>query len=105
MPEFERFIQERIYLHNVSPRTVDWYRAGFKWLEKYPLTQDGLKQLVIDMRQAGLQPISCNSRICCVNAYLKWLGSPLRVAKLREETKVLPTYSEDQLRLLAGFRR
>lgn len=73
-------------------------------MEKYPLTQDGLKQLVIDMRQAGLQPISCNNRIRCVNAYLKWLGSPLRLAKLREETKVLPIYTKNSCAGLAGFR-
>jgi hypothetical protein len=27
MPTFELFIQEKIYLQNVSPRTVDSYRA------------------------------------------------------------------------------
>ena len=45
MSGFEQFIQERIYLQNVSPRTVDWYRQTFKWLEKYPLTTEGLKEL------------------------------------------------------------
>lgn len=63
MSGFEKFIQERIYLQNVSPRTVDWYRQTFKWLEKYLLTEDGLKELVIGMRQAGLQAVSCNSRL------------------------------------------
>ena len=28
MSGFEQFIQERIYLSNVSPRTVDWYPQG-----------------------------------------------------------------------------
>ncbi len=104
MSEFERFIQERIYLQNVSPRTVDWYRQSLKWLSKFPLTEEGLKQVVVAMRQSGLQPISCNNRIRCFNAYLKWAGSSLRVPKLREESKVLPTYSDDQLRKIAGCR-
>ncbi len=104
MPEFERFIQERTYLKNVSPRTIDWYKQTFKRLGKFPLTEDGLKQFVIAMREAGLQPISCNSRIRCTNAYLKWAGMPLSIPKLREETRVLPTYTDDQLRRLAGYK-
>jgi len=104
MSGFEQFIQERIYLHNVSPRTVDWYKQTFHWLEKYPLTEQGLKQLVIAMREAGLQAISCNSRIRCINAYLKWAGLPLSVPKLREESKVLPTYTAEQLKRIIDFR-
>jgi len=92
MSGFEQFIQERIYLRNVSPRTVDWYHQTFKWLEKYPLTEEGLKQFVIAMREAGLQAISCNSRIRCINAYLKWGGLPLSIPKLREESKVHGTF-------------
>jgi hypothetical protein len=44
MSRFEQFIQERIYLQNVSPRTIDWYHQVFKWLEKYPLTEQGLNR-------------------------------------------------------------
>lgn len=61
--DFEQFIKERIYLHNVSARTVEWYRESVKWLSRFPLTEDGLKQFVIAMREAGLKPISCNNRI------------------------------------------
>ena len=34
MSGFEQFIQERIYLQNVSPRTVDWYRQTFQMAGK-----------------------------------------------------------------------
>src|SRR5438046_1505964 len=100
MLDFERFIQERIFLKNVSPATVAWYRQSFDWLKKFSLTEDGLKQFVIEMRKAGLQPISCNSRIRCANAYLAWSGSTLRVPKLKDEPKILPTFTEDQLKKL-----
>jgi integrase/recombinase XerD len=56
------------------------------------------------MRGAGLQAISCNNRIRCINAYLKWAGSPLSVPKLREESKVLPTYTAEQLKRIIDFR-
>ena len=57
MSGFEQFIQERLYLQNenVSPRTVEWYHQTFKWLERYLLTEQGLKDLVIGMRPAGLE--------------------------------------------------
>jgi integrase/recombinase XerD len=104
MPSFEQFIQERIYLRNVSPRTVEWYKQTFKWLEKYPLTEEGLKALVVGMRQAGLQAISCNSRIRCINAYLKWAGLPLHVPKMKEESNIMPTYKEGQLKSIIDFK-
>ena len=45
------------------------------------------------MRQAGLKPSSCNNRIRAVNAFLKWSGSPLKVPKIKEDQRVLPTFS------------
>jgi integrase/recombinase XerD len=62
MEKFEQFIKERIYLKNVSPRTVEWYREAFRRLANFPLTGDGLKEFVISMRQGGLKPVSCNGR-------------------------------------------
>jgi len=51
MEQFEQFIKKRIYLKNVSPRTVEWYRACFKWLSKYPLTEDGFPDYAKDFRR------------------------------------------------------
>jgi len=31
-PRFDLFIKEKKFLHNVSPATVEWYRASLKWL-------------------------------------------------------------------------
>jgi hypothetical protein len=30
---FEQFVKERLYLQNVSPRTIEWYEQSFKWLD------------------------------------------------------------------------
>jgi hypothetical protein len=46
------------------------------------------------MRVKGLKPTTCNNRIRAVNAYLKWVGSPLRVHKLKEEQRILPTLAQ-----------
>ena len=104
MEKFEQFIKERIYLKNVSPRTVEWYREAFKWLAKFPLTEDGLKEFVIAMRQAGLKPVSCNGRIRVANAYLAWLGSPLKLSRLKEEEKIPATFQAGQITRLLTWR-
>ena len=60
--KFERFIKERRYLKNVSPHTELWHRASLKWLPNPAPSQDELNDTTIRMREAGLSPISCNSR-------------------------------------------
>lgn len=81
MEKFEQFIKERIYLKNVSPRTLEWHRACFKWLGRFPITEDGPKNFVIGMRQAGLQPVSCNGRIAETFAALPGRGVAQPVQK------------------------
>jgi integrase/recombinase XerD len=101
---FEQFIKERQYLQNVSPRTIQWYEESFKWIANPNPTKDDLKSFVIRMREKGLKASSCNNRIRAVNSYLHWSSgaseekcSPgcqhLRVSKLKEEQRVLPTFS------------
>src|SRR5690349_574755 len=101
---FEEFIKERQYLTNVSPRTVQWYKESFKWLDNPNPTEKDLKAFVIRMREAGLSATSCNNRIRAVNSYLKWAGSTLKVSKLKEEKRVLPTFSESQISQLIRFK-
>jgi integrase/recombinase XerD len=106
MNDPDRFIRERTYLHNVSPRTVTWYRESFKWLAKVPqpITEGGLKDLVIRMRESGLKPISCNNRIRAINAYLRWSGTDLKLSRLKEEQEILPTLSGDQILAIIAWK-
>jgi len=101
---FEQFIRERKYLQNVSPRTVEWYGESFKWLDNPNPNKTDLKAFVIRMRENGLKASSCNNRIRAVNAYLQWLESDLRVDKLKEEQRVLPTFSEDDIKTLLHWK-
>jgi integrase/recombinase XerD len=101
---FEQFIQERQYLHNVSPQTVVWYRASFKWLGTESPTESDLKSFVLRMRAAGLKPSSCNNRIRAVSAYLRWSGCALKVPRLREDQRILPTYTPDDIQKFASWR-
>jgi len=90
---FDRFIQERRYLKNVSPRTIEWHQQSLKWLGVEAPTETDLRDFVLRMRTAGLKASSVNCRIGSVNAYLSWTASPLRVPKLKQESYVPATYS------------
>jgi integrase/recombinase XerD len=101
---FERFLQERRYLKNVSPRTIEWHTQSLRWLGVEQPAEADLRDFVMRMRAAGLQAVSCNCRIRSVNAYLRWLGSPLRVSKLKEESYVPATYSRKQVALILRWK-
>ena len=101
---FEQFIQERTYLKNVSPRTVEWYRESFRWLNNPEPAQTDLTDLVIRMRQRGLKATSVNNRIRAVNAYLKWKGSELHLQKLKEPAHIMPTYSLDDIHRVMAWK-
>ena len=47
---FEQFIQERKYLSNVSPATLEWYKQSLQWLTVPNPSEDQLKDLVMRMR-------------------------------------------------------
>jgi len=94
---FAQFVKERIYLKNVSPRTVDFYRDCWRSFERYggELTKAGLAKYVTAMREAGVKPVSCNTFISGINAYLRWLHEEhdkplLKIQKLKVEQTVLP---------------
>lgn len=114
--EFEKFIEERKYLQNVSSRTIEWYRESFKWLNNPIPTKDDLKSLVVRMRTKGLKPTSCNNRIRAINAYLHWASGAdenkkcgvgcthLAVQRLKEEKRVLPTFSLDDVKKIIAWK-
>ncbi|HEV8046323.1 MAG TPA: site-specific integrase [Terriglobales bacterium] len=103
-PRFEQFIRERLYLHNVSPATVEWYTHSFKWLRTEAPTQDELKDAVLRMREKGLKATGCNSAIRAINAYLKWNSSPLKIQQMKEPQIVLPTFTAAQVQRLIAWR-
>jgi integrase/recombinase XerD len=97
---FEQFIAERLYLHNVSPATISWYKHALKKLPCASPDPDQLKNLVFCMRASGMKPTGCNAVARAVNAYLNWSGSPHRAPLMKEPKVILPTFTGDQIHLL-----
>ncbi|MCL4401128.1 MAG: hypothetical protein M1436_00490 [Acidobacteria bacterium] len=109
---FAQFVQERAFLKNVTRKTERWYTNTFSALHRYyrpaftldNISHDGLKQWVINMRQHGVLPVSCNTYIKGANAFLRWMHEeghlPIRytVPCLRAERKVIETFTPEQVR-------
>jgi integrase/recombinase XerD len=102
--KFAQFVRERQYLQNVSPATIEWYKHSFKWLRTESPDDSELKDAVLRMREKGLKPTGCNSAIRAINAYLKWSGSQHRVMYLKEDQRVLPTFTLPEIKKLLRYK-
>jgi len=67
------------------------------------------------MREKGLKPTACNSAIQALNSYSHWayVGSDIKcssgcshpkIAQLKAPIEVLPTFTEQQIRLLVAWK-
>jgi len=98
MSKIDEFLEERKYLKAVTPRTLEWHQSMLSLLPNDEPTENQLKRLVVDLRSRGWKPITVNGAIRSWNAYLKWSGSSVKMSKLKEEQKALPTFSLDDIR-------
>jgi hypothetical protein len=64
---FDQFLKERLYLKNVTPRTLVWYRVAFNSYramlgsDAAPLpTRASLQQFLVQLRDRGIRPVTCN---------------------------------------------
>lgn len=112
---YQQFIREKLYLHNVSSRTVEGY--GWAWQAFEPalsgrscLQKAELMQRVEELRAKGLSPVTVNTYLRSINAFCAWLNkeghipSPLRIPRLKEQQYILPTFSQEQVTRLVAYR-
>jgi integrase/recombinase XerD len=114
MTKFEQFYQEKKYLGNVSPRTIEWHKQSLKWLGIEEPTEADCKAAVIKMREAGLKASTVNCRLRSINAYLHWLSgnsgecSPQckhpKIAKLKEPKIVLSVFSKEDIKKFMAWK-
>jgi integrase/recombinase XerD len=100
MPEFSEFVRERKFLKNVTPRTLSWYAQSWKSWQKHG---GDPKSYVINLRESGVSATGVNSYARALNAYFRWAGLPT-IPKLKEEQKVLPVFSANDIRSIVTAR-
>src|SRR5262245_36775276 len=96
---FERFVQERNYLYNVSPNTELLYRAARRTWEKFGPDPVGF---VAGMRKGGASATGCNIHIRSLNAVIRRAGHP-PIRKLKGEEVIPPTFSPADVHKLGRY--
>ena len=112
---FEQFLAQRRYLRNVTPSTIEWYQTAFKALQRAlgtepSLTKTALQQFVVDLRERGVKPVSCNTYIKAINAFCLWLhdegrrSDRLELPLLKIEKRIIETLTDDQMNALLSVK-
>lgn len=109
MELFGEFIQHRVYLIGVSPKTVASYQCAFKAYAGATASKQAIMDRSAQLRAKGVSAISVNCYLRHINAYLNWLhieksAEIIKLPKLKEEQKVLATLSKEHLEKLLHFR-
>src|SRR5262245_23239355 len=101
---FGRFVEEKRYLENVSPRTARGYWDALSAFHRYhvgnEITADSLKRMVVRMTQSGMTPGAVYSYARSLNTFLRWSGSSCTVPLTRLTNKVLTTYTPQHITAL-----
>lgn len=106
----EKFIQERTYFKNVTPKTIDWYRQSFHAFDGAMDSRATIGDRIGKLRTAGVSATSVNTYLRAVNAYLRWSHTEghaaelIRIPRLKEDDKVLATLTPEHVQRLIGFR-
>ncbi|SRR6266404_1751525 len=114
---FEQFVKERKYLKNVTPKTIIYYNNSWDSFRRMvpientdQLSRLLLNEYVVNLRESGIKPVSCNTYISGINAFLNWLheGGHIRegltIKKLKVEQQVVKTIEEDALKAILTFK-
>ncbi len=110
---FQQYLKEKQFLTNLSPKTIKSYKEVYARWEKYAggfPTQEKLSDFVIGMREAGLSITTCNISVRSFNSYLSWLlehghlKEPLRLKKLKEEKRIMKTFSDEAFKKFLAWR-
>ena len=58
----------------------------------------------MELRQRGVSASSVNTWCRCINAYLKWNNAGFKLPRLKEEQKILATFSPDQVKRIIHWK-
>jgi integrase/recombinase XerD len=112
----DQFLRERLYLKNVSDRTLVWYRVAFgsycRLLTDHATlpTRATLQEFVVRLRERGVRPVTCNTYVAAMNAFCAWLhqeghaSERVKLAKLRVDRRMLTLLDDSQMRALITYK-
>ncbi len=106
------FLRERVYLHNITPKTKAFYETAWtaycraqqtrpaRPADAALITRTDLQEFVVHLRERGVKPVSCNCWMRGINAFCKWLHGqgaipePLRLPPQKVEKHLVPVHDD-----------
>jgi site-specific recombinase XerD len=109
---FSKFILDKTYIDRLTPKSLRTYEQSFECFQKHggTLSVDGVSDFVVNASKAKLSPGSINTVSRSMNSFASWLLSknhisePIKVPKIKQQRRVLSTYTVDDARQLLSFR-
>jgi site-specific recombinase XerD len=108
---FQRFLEEKRYLKNLSQHTIGFYERAFKRFNlQEPVTKSQLAQRVTEMREAGSTAADVGAYIRGINPFLTWLyeneflSEHIKVKRPEVEQRVRNTFSEAELKAIVSYK-
>ena len=101
--EIRAFLQEKLYLQNVSPRTIILYESCFKAFAGAVDTPEVAKERVVALRERGVSPVTVNTYLRHIKCFYLWKGKEWKIPWLKEEQKILATFRPEQVKALLSF--
>lgn len=112
---FAEFLKERRYLKNITKNTERYYNQSWTAYKEYggldaELNRGSLNRWVMNMREAGIKPKSCNTFISAINAFVHWLYDNELIERrigatlLKVQDELLVALTEKQVLTLANFK-
>lgn len=115
---FERFIRDRIYEKNITPKTERAHRQAWtsfsknckEIVETGQLNKDAVLGWLEALHKTSIRPTSINCYARSLNAFFKWLHDEgyvegrVKIARLATAKEVVKTLPEENLRALLQFK-
>jgi integrase/recombinase XerD len=110
---FNEFIREKTYIHNLSPRTIKYYKEIYRFFNQArafeKLSKRSLQEALIKFRERGVSPGAINTYIRGMNTFLNWLRDEhgyenLSMKKLKGAEPVMRSLTDAEVKLLMSWK-
>jgi len=110
---FKSFLQEKQFIKNVTPKTIQAYKDAFKAFHRYgkaEISAQGVKDFMIEMVKSEMRPGSANTFARSINSYLTCLfenghlSTHLKAPLQTVEKRVLRTYIAADVKKIVSYK-
>jgi integrase/recombinase XerD len=101
--EIRAFLQEKRYLQNISPKTITLYESCFKAFNGATDSIEDVKERIVVLRTRNVSPVTVNTYLRHIKCFYKWKGKDWKIPWLKEEQKILQTFSPEHIKKFLSY--